>query len=148
MYADGPPIATGVVTCTENYPGEFNVATIKNSYPIELFSLGGLVEDRWGPDRDVSYGAFPGEISGLDNRNFSWYLNSVSDPSNPETFEMLYSETGKLDVKVKRNGEMKITGKSFAAMDTHWDTACDPTCDWVQLSAECEWKLSGFFPGF
>jgi hypothetical protein len=134
-YANGVPELTGVVTCKVDYP---DGTSANIHYPVELFGLN--VVGRWGTGKDVKYDGFGSASS---PNKFTLYLYAMTDPNNPDTFEQLYSETGKLDVKVDKKGNIKMDGKSFAVLDFNWGP---PAYIRDALGAECDWKLEGTVP--
>lgn len=143
VYAQVPN-GTGVVTCKVAY---LNGTSANIRYPVEFTFLDGVqgtVVGRWGPGKDV-YCRGPVVEYSPGTKTFTQYVYSISDPYYSAPYEKLYSETGMLDFKVARNGQVHITGKSFVVMDTTWESA--PTSeDWLALSAQCTWNLTGSMP--
>ena len=132
--------ATGFVSCEQSGWGDSSVTYTLETivYPISLSVDNFLVADRWGTGvKDVQYGSVLGAYETTKKgTNYNVYIYSMSDPDNPVTFEQLYSETGKLLIRVTKGTAMSITGKSFAVTDTGG----------LRVVAECTWTLTGTLP--
>jgi hypothetical protein len=135
--------ATGTVTCKLMVHDESDLVTYQTvAYPVELY-WDGLVVDRWGTGRNIFYaysGDFANSLSG-GSRSFSLYIAKATDPENTATFERLYAEAGKIDVRVDKQRGVTLTGRSYVVMDDNFGSG-----SWITQDAECTWKMTGALP--
>jgi hypothetical protein len=132
-------VATGFVSCDQiNDWGDSSVTYAIDTvvYPVTLDLNSFLIANRWGDglNKDVQYEAAFGTFDTTKKyTTYNVYIFSVSDPAQPATFEQLYSETGKLMIRVARDNSMSITGKTFAVTDRAS----------LRVLADCTWTLKG-----
>jgi hypothetical protein len=132
--------ATGFVSCEQSGWGDSSVTYKLDTivYPISLSAEDFFfVADRWGTGKDVDYHAAIGAVeTNKKATSYNVYIYSMSDPDNPATYEQLYSETGKLLIRVTKDTSMSITGKSVAVAHMIG----------LQVVADCTWTLTGTLP--
>lgn len=151
LLAQNPvPDGTGTVSCDVLIPtmptnpdNPFEYTTENVTYEVELY--GSTVVGRWGPGKDVHYEAryF---MNSLPMSNFTEYFYAMMDPNDPDTYEELYSETGKWDVRVNlKKNSWTLRGGSYAAIDREFEVS-PGEWEWLEQYAACSWRMSGYIP--